>query len=104
MNDIEKAIKQFKRWEECGWSKSEVPNTYMLILAKQSLEKQLNNNWIPVNDRLPECKGQVLTCDKNGNVHVFYHDDYYKYPFGISPDDMCYYMPIAWQLLPEPYK
>lgn len=41
MNDIEKAIKQFKRWEESGWSKSEVPNTYMLILAKKALEKQI---------------------------------------------------------------
>lgn len=38
--EIKKAIKQFERWEESGWIQGEVPNTYMLILAKRALEKQ----------------------------------------------------------------
>lgn len=40
----EGVLKQFKEWNESGWSKSETPSSEALILAIQALEKQ-----IPVN-------------------------------------------------------
>jgi len=42
VNKAKEAINQFKRWEKSGWSKSEVPNTYMLILAVEALEEKIN--------------------------------------------------------------
>lgn len=36
----QKALEQFKKWEESGWSKSETPNTAALIYAAKALEKQ----------------------------------------------------------------
>ena len=46
----EEVLKQFKEWNESGWSKSETPSSEALILAIQALEKQ------------------ALTADKNQNI------------------------------------
>ena len=37
----EEALKQFKEWNESGWSKSETPSSEALILAIQALGKQV---------------------------------------------------------------
>lgn len=62
------------------------------------------DKWIPVKDRLPESEGHYLTCDKKGNIHVFYHHNSMMYPFGICENHSQYYPPVAWMQLPEPYK
>lgn len=41
MNDIERAIKQFKEWEKDRWRLGKSPSIPTLILARQALEKQL---------------------------------------------------------------
>jgi hypothetical protein len=40
MNDIERAIKQFKEWEKDRWRLGKSPSIPTLILARQALEKQ----------------------------------------------------------------
>lgn len=73
----------------------------------EDLEEQglINNNqWISVKDALPEDYVNVLTCDKRGNIHIFSHCKGYEYPFCIPPDHTRYYMPVAWQPLPQPVK
>lgn len=37
----EEVLKQFKEWNESGWSKSETPSSEALILAIQAIEKQV---------------------------------------------------------------
>lgn len=61
-----------------------------------------HNRWIPVTERLPEDYEQVLTCDENGNIHIFAHLRHFEYPFGIRPNDSRYYMPKWWMPLPKP--
>lgn len=73
-------------------------------IAIKTLEKQHNNGWISVYERLPEDGVRVLTCDNHENVHIMQHYDFFKYPFDIYPYHSKYYMPVAWQPLPEPYK
>lgn len=68
------------------------------------VEKEHNNGWIPVDERLPEHGVRVLTCDNYKNVHVMRHYNFYEYPFCIGPEHERYYMPKAWMPLPEPYK
>lgn len=68
------------------------------------LEKQHNNGWIPVEERLPEDGVRVLTCDNYKNVHVMRHYNFYEYPFCIGPEHERFYMPKTWMPLPEPYK
>lgn len=68
------------------------------------VEKEQNNEWIPVEERLPEDGVRVLTCDNYKNVHVMRHYNFYEYPFCIGPEHERYYMPKAWMPLPEPYK
>lgn len=41
MNEVERAVRQFERWEEDRWRLGKSPNIPMLILAKKALEKQL---------------------------------------------------------------
>ena len=111
MNDIEKAIKQFKRWEECGWNKSEVPNTYMLILAEKALEKQLNGGWIPVKERLPENDADCLVTTGNGEIVAseFYGygeecQGFKEFPEGVWEIDAYGETVIAWQPLFKKYE
>jgi acyl-CoA reductase-like NAD-dependent aldehyde dehydrogenase len=77
MCDIDKAIEQYKDYQESGWSKSEVPNSYYLMLAIAALkEKQARENpkpltleqlkqregkpvWVVVNSDLPNRWGLV---------------------------------------------
>ena len=73
-------------------------------MAIKALEKQRNNGWIPVDERLPEDGVRVLTCDNYKNMHVMRHYNFYEYPFCIGPEHERYYMPKAWMELPEPYK
>lgn len=70
----------------------------------KALEKQKDNGWIPVEEKLPEDGAIVLTCDNHENIHVMRHHNFYEYPFGIEPEHERYYMPKVWQPLPEPYK
>ena len=93
---IKKAIEQFERWEESGWSKSEVPNTYMLILAKKALEKQLNGGWIPVSERLPDNNTKVQVTGvryseyTKKNIYVRFNAKYIG-KHSIKVDDMWPY-------------
>lgn len=67
-------------------------------------EEYAKHKWIPVTERLPEDYEQVLTCDENGNIHIFAHLRHFEYPFGIRPEDPRYFMPKWWMPLPEPPK
>lgn len=63
-----------------------------------------NDDWIPVEERLPEEKMEVLCCFENGTVQSLWQNwkndglgDYFD-------DDLIPTEVIAWQPLPEPYK
>ena len=73
-------------------------------MAIKALEKQKDNGWIPVEEKLPEDGVIVLTCDNHENIHVMRHYNFYEYPFSIGPEHERYYMPKVWRPLPEPYK
>lgn len=60
--------------------------------------------WISVKERLPETMGYYLTCDHNGNTHIFYYDSEQSYPFDIGPYNARYFQPTHWMYLPEPPK
>lgn len=89
-------------------------------IAIQALEKQLNNGWIPVSERLPEEYGCYLVAwrptdltdediiKNTGTVPHYYEiveydpDDEALWIGGIEQCDS--YEILAWQPLPEPYK
>lgn len=63
-----------------------------------------NDGWIPVEEKLPEEKTEVLCCFENGTVQSLWQNwkndglgDYFD-------DDLIPTEVIAWQPLPEPYK
>lgn len=95
---------KFKKYllEKFGPSQdSTVLFLYGLIAEQPTVEQ---DNWISCSDRLPDDYVNVLTCDKKGNMHIFSHCKGYEYPFCIPPDHTRYYMPVAWQPLPQKYK
>lgn len=71
----------------------------------------LQDDWIPVSERLPEVGSEVLVCfDFKGNRSVYisclysdgeFHglDDEY-----LTPDGRKYRKAVAWRHLPAPYK
>lgn len=66
------------------------------------------DGWINVSERLPESAGWVLTCDKEGNIHIFFYaNGYFCESFGcrkITEKHERFYVPIAWQPLPPAFK
>lgn len=74
----------------------------LLETIKKSLEKQLNNAWIPVSERLPDNQQRVIVkCKRCPTVigwlvHGEWHTD-----FGCMYKN---YEVIAWQPLPDPYR
>lgn len=68
------------------------------------IANEQDNDWILVEEKLPEDGVIVLTCDNHENVHIMKHYKFYEYPFGIGPEHERYYMPKVWRPLPEPYK
>ena len=78
------------------------------ISIVSEVEAEYGNGWIDVKDRLPEKDGYYLTCDRKGNIHVFYHHPSYvangnNTAFGICKNHPQFYKPIAWMELPKPY-
>ena len=63
----EEALKQFKEWNETGWSKSETPSSEALVLSIQALEKQIQTKpGMYIGDYeferwpiCPKCKGEL---------------------------------------------
>lgn len=77
-------------------------STRALDLAISALEKQEQDRWIPVTERLPEYGQVVMWCNENGSV--FSSAITYK-----RGDDWAigkrhrYKSVLAWRPLPEPY-
>ena len=67
MNDIERAIKYIE-FIQCENNNLSINTKWRAI--KEILEKQLNNGWIPANEKLPKRSIPVLVSDKQGNVCV----------------------------------
>ena len=76
-----------------------------LKLAIEALEKQATQEWISVNDRLPEDESDVLAYSRNGEEGRIYPANYAK---GVWFD--CIFASSAndttthWMPLPEPPK
>ena len=108
MIDIEKVIELFKCHE---WVKFIIPNcgereyeTVEFSSVIEILEKQLDNGWIPVSERLPKREGSYLVtvertlCNRLEHMTetILYNGDGYWHLFSGRV--------IAWQSLPEPYR
>ena len=81
-------------------------------LAISALEKQLNNGWISVKERLPEqdsSRSYLVTkmCkDEDKYIYevcteIFWASDN---KWDCERDELCEWKVIAWQLVPEPFK
>ena len=98
MNDIERAIKYIE-FIQCENNNLSI-NT-KLIAIKEILEKQLNNGWIPANEKLPKRSIPVLVSDKQENVCIRAITSEIKGKKYWSQDK---YDVIAWQPLPPAYR
>ena len=63
-----------------------------------------NDGWIPVEERLPEEKTEVLCCFENGTVQSLWQNWKNDGLGDYLDDDLMPTELIAWQPLPEPYK
>lgn len=68
--EVRDAIKQFKEWENSGWSKSETPYAMALTIAIKAMEKlvpqkPIPNKRIPGIGRCPVCKTELCIDDED---------------------------------------
>lgn len=79
----------------------EDPEPYAIELAISVLEKQLNNGWISVKEKLPENKTSVLITKSNGYVSIgFCNVNYNEW----RENGYIIPTPLAWKPLDKPFK
>ena len=72
---------------------------------EETMKKMLGvPEWVPVNERMPEDRVRVLTCDAHGNMHILSTEASVAFPFFIHPHNTRYYPVTHWMPLPEPPK
>ena len=69
----------------------------------KELAQHMGSRWIPVSERLPQLKEQVLFCEKD-KVFVGHMVFEYNGSSVFSTPYCNYYYVTAWMPLPEPYK
>jgi hypothetical protein len=115
MNDIERAIKYMKNRLRYALVATTIDVEYVK-LAIQALEKQLNDGWIPVSERLPTREdflkndGRFIVTDGQ-RVYQSLYDTYENKGFvDIHYIGNCKFNEtvdncvVAWQPLPESFK
>jgi hypothetical protein len=90
--------------------------SWAIECAIQALEKQLNNGWIPISERLPEDGGfynvTIKIPKEKMKVEFCYYDSstqkFYLVADGREDENQSWKEEInsvlAWRSLPEPYK
>ena len=76
----------------------------VIDMAISALEKQEQDRWVPVTERLPEEPDEVLVTDGDGEIrHAVYCHVCKKDVFITYEESMTIHQVIAWRPLPEPY-
>lgn len=107
MKPEEAAIKEFKERitliEKYGYVDLAPEFTEAMKMAVSALEKQEQDRWIPVTERLPEDDTEVLVYlfDNQSPYIAWIRDSHwYTEEFEVEKENE----PVAWMPLPEPYK
>ena len=105
---IKRAIEDLESYAQNSWG--ELSESFELAI--KALKKLLNDDWISVNDRLPECYDvDFLVTTESGDIVAskFYGygeecQGFKEYPEGVWEIDAYEETVIAWQPLPKKYK
>ena len=108
MNVLEKILEEIEKEQNSyeadhAWNYSKGME-YAKEIIRSHMDEAKNDDWISVDERLPEEKTEVLCCFEDGTVQTLWQD-WKRYGFGdYLDDDLNPTQVIAWQPLPERYK
>ena len=86
-----------KWWSEAGWVKEQGYEKSMAedaFTAAWDIQQNRIPQWIPVSERLPEDKQEVLTIDADRNVEVYYFRKSVWEAWGVSAWGVSHWMPL----------
>lgn len=88
----------------CGYNcdEADVEDCAEHLALKNVPSAEPERRWIPISEKLPDKEGWYLVTDDSGGV-LWLEVEHYDPEVGLTP--FCTVQnPVAWMLLPEPYK
>ena len=100
MNNAEKFKQLFGIYATELWAMPE--EKFLEWLNAEALEKQEQDRWVPVTERLPEENGTYLACYEDATVVLdWFNGKWFFYRTNPAVEETGTI--IAWRPLPEPY-
>ena len=107
MQELEKILEEIENERESYEAVHVKSYEKGLRFAAEAIRKHMADDWIPVEERLPEGRTRVICQFDNGDIELLWQDwesDTESLTYWTDFDFMAEKKVIAWRPLPDPYQ
>ena len=107
MQELEKILEEIENERESYEAVHVKSYEKGLRFAAEAIRKHMADDWIPVEERLPEGRTRVICQFDNGDIELLWQDwesDTESLTYWTDFDFMAEKKVIAWRPLPDPYR
>ena len=107
MGVIEKVLEEIEAYKKAAYENKNFGGLTAFKIVQDIIRKHMNDDWIPLEKKLPEKGQNALLCSDDGRMMIgVFQNDYYT-AFGVAVAEnynQTMHNCVAWRPLPEPYR